>query len=271
MIGGIVVTGVALIVLSRGGAERQVVFELAMPALAQGAEEGTVDNVLKQAGDRVTEGDTIFEVSASERSAEVRSPVDGVVVAVAAQVGQTFEVGKPLGQVQTGPAIGDHWHGAFGVNVCGTWLPNIGEFTADFHSHGDGLIHAHPRSMSDSGDNATLGRFFSRAGGSLSDQRLRYPGGDTYVSGKVDCGDEKGVLRWALNGEEQEGGPADVVVTDGDVFAIAFIPEGEEIPATPPSAGALAGSGAQPKPPGFEEEPPAPEGAPAENTETSGP
>ena len=44
------------------------------------------------------------------------------------------------------PQNKDHWHAAFGVNVCGEWLPNAPEFedAEGIHTHGDGLMHIHP-------------------------------------------------------------------------------------------------------------------------------
>ena len=71
-----------------------------------------------------------------------------------------------------GLKIGDHWHAAFGVNVCGTWLPNPPETARDstnlivrhgtdvyagIHTHADGLIHFEPETTDDTGTHATVG------------------------------------------------------------------------------------------------------------------
>ena len=58
--------------------------------------------------------------------------------------------------------ISDHWHAYLGVNVCGTWLPERARRSrtgrtkpsvrAGLHSHGDGLMHIHPFSSDEAGD-----------------------------------------------------------------------------------------------------------------------
>ena len=61
------------------------------------------------------------------------------------------------------PRVGDHWHIAWGVYVCDKFikLPEpTGNDPVGIHTHGDGLIHAHPFSEKAAGKNATLARFF---------------------------------------------------------------------------------------------------------------
>lgn len=64
------------------------------------------------------------------------------------------------------PGLLDHWHAAFGLRVCGEFLPNL---QADLdplgiHSHQDGVIHIHPFFEESAGKNATLGLFFDSVG-----------------------------------------------------------------------------------------------------------
>lgn len=233
--------GVVGVVMSRGESSRgDITHTITAPELA-GASRVTVSKVEVEANQRVEEGDVILEVRAGDTTREIESPIDGVVTAIAAGEGQEVAVGADLARVQTGPdfASADHWHTAYGVNVCGNWLPQIGEFQSDFHTHGDGIVHAHPRSTSAAGRNATLRLFFERAGLELTATKLEYSDGQTYRSGEVECGEgdesRDGVLRWALNGEEQEGNPANHVIANGDVVALAFIPEDDEMPTIPPS------------------------------------
>lgn len=252
----IVVLGIAAIVASRegGGAGTGVVSEVTAPDLGAG-EAVSVTTVAYEAYDRVEDGSVLFELSAGDRTEEVRSPHDGFFVGAAVEEGTEVEPGAILGRVQTGPDFagdnptGNHWHTAYGVNVCGSWLPPVGQTSGDFHSHGDGLVHAHPRSSSAAGDQATIGLWFQRQGGSVSEDEVSYPGGDTYTSGEVDCGGDQGVLRWALNGEEREGDPGDVVVGNGTVLTIAFVPEDAELPTVPPSASHMAQNYAEPNHP----------------------
>ena len=67
--------------------------------------------------------------------------------------------------MQTATQAGDHWHVALGVNVCGTWLPNIPTFEqrasnpgvqAGIHSHGDGLLPIHPFQPDAAGETAPV-------------------------------------------------------------------------------------------------------------------
>jgi hypothetical protein len=64
--------------------------------------------------------------------------------------------GTPAGVV--GPAINEHWHAAYGVDLCGVWQPAIPtwESVAGLHTHGDGLLHIHPFSSRGEFENATI-------------------------------------------------------------------------------------------------------------------
>jgi hypothetical protein len=64
--------------------------------------------------------------------------------------------GTPAGAV--GPAISDHWHAAYGVNLCGVWQPPVPEWesVAGLHTHGDGLMHIHPFTSRGEFENATV-------------------------------------------------------------------------------------------------------------------
>jgi hypothetical protein len=164
---------------------------------------------------------------------------------------------------------GDHWHTAFGVNICGQWLPNPPTFetAADnpnvrvgIHTHGDGYIHIHPYTTSEGGHHATVGRFFGYGGWSVSDSGLNLwsgPGadptkkawstGDRCPPGTPDAG-RTGVVKWAIDCKAQRGDPASYRLKDQQVLALAFIPKTEPIPVTPNAAVAPAtdGTGAGP-------------------------
>lgn len=142
--------------------------------------------------------------------------------------------------------VGDHWHAALGVDVCGSFLDNAPPFEdragtetrAGLHSHGDGLMHIHPFAEDESGDSATVGRYFEYGGGRLTGDRI-VAWQDTDVANGDACPDgTPGLVRWALNGVEQEGDPARYAPQDGDVITIAFLPAGSPIP-DPPSKATL--------------------------------
>ena len=166
-------------------------------------------------------------------------------------------------------AFEDHWHSAYGVYVCGEFLPDLPEFTAPqnggTHTHGDGLIHIHPFSTARSGENATLTNWITDAGAvlgggdTLDDDELGVPGGDAYVEGETSCdgGEDEGepivqVAVWDTAFAAAEGDEPDRIITedfdairfedDGQAYTIAFAPEGAEIPA-PASVQGLADVG----------------------------
>ena len=145
-------------------------------------------------------------------------------------------------------AAGDHWHAAFGANVCGEWLsnPQTFETAADnpnvrvgIHTHGDGFIHIHPFTKSEGGDNATLGRFLvlrrmGRLRGlalALGRSRLR-PEEDRLVrrrqvpAGLAVRGSEGCREVVASTARTRPGNPSDYKLRNGDVVALAFLPEG---------------------------------------------
>jgi hypothetical protein len=161
-------------------------------------------------------------------------------------------------------APGDHWHTAFGVNICGQWLPNPPTFetTADnpnvragIHTHGDGYIHIHPFFSYEGGTHASFGRFFTYGGWSVSDTSLSVwsgPGadptkkdwsnGERCPPGTPDAG-QAGFVRWAVNCATKTGDPASYRLKDQQVFALTFIPKNQPIPVTPNAAIAPAADG----------------------------
>jgi cyclophilin family peptidyl-prolyl cis-trans isomerase len=72
------------------------------------------------------------------------------------------------------PAVGDHWHTAYGVYVCDhfvTPIQNINDVDG-IHTHGDGLIHVHPFNSKTTGTNADLGAFAKATGMTLTDTNI---------------------------------------------------------------------------------------------------
>lgn len=140
-----------------------------------------------------------------------------------------------------GPAIGDHWHAVLGINICGVWQPDVPEYESakGIHSHGDGYIHMHPFGSAGAHKNATVGLFLEQADYEVTDESLKVPDQKIKKNGdkceKLD--DQAAGLRWSVNGQDKPLGtdPADYVPNNGDVVAIAFLPEKEPI-GTPPAA-----------------------------------
>jgi hypothetical protein len=183
--------------------------------------------------------------SPSKRKSKSGTVVVGVVIAALVMIGVVVVLSARGGD-DGGPAIGDHWHAALGVDICGEFLPNAPSFEAragteeraGLHSHGDGLIHIHPFVDDEAGGAATVGRYFDYGGGLLDEERI-VAWDDTDVSNGQSCPDGRAAtVRWAVNGEERSGNPADYRPDDGDVITIAFIPDGDAI-REPPSKATL--------------------------------
>lgn len=274
----IVVLGVVGVVVSRGAnSGGDIVHNVTMPDIG-GAEKISVSKVASEPYDRVKEGDVLFEVKAGDTTEKVTSPIDGFFVEQLVQAGQSVEPGTELGTVQTGVDFntanraGWHWHAAYGVNVCGQWLSPLPETQTDVHTHGDGLLHLEARSNAGAGRNSSLGTILDILGAELTATRLEYLG-ETYESGDVACGEgenkTKGVLRWALNGKDQKSNPANLIVGNGDVIALAFVPEGEELQTLVPSAAALGENGSPVNHPDFQPAETTPAAPPPEDAGTT--
>ncbi len=165
------------------------------------------------------------------------------------------------------PQVGEHYHSSYGYYVCDEFLADLPEFVAPqnggIHTHGDGLIHIHPFATSRAGKNATLTNFLGDAGevlgggGELSDDSVAVPGGQTYTEGEDTCEGIDGdpivqVAVWESARAGLDGGDPTIFTSgfdellldeEGKAYAIAFAPEGAEIP-IPPSTSGLEGVGA---------------------------
>jgi hypothetical protein len=129
----------------------------------------------------------------------------------------------------------DHWHEAFGINICGTYQPDLPEaVNSGIHTHGDGLIHVEATNSAETGSHATLGKFIGDYGSGLrvTDTEIRLPGGKTYKNGDK-CGDKPGrvaVYRWdSVNDETPTvitSGIDKIRIANEKVVAFSFNPAG---------------------------------------------
>ena len=120
------------------------------------------------------------------------------------------------------PHIGDHWHAAYEIWVCGEKQPALPRFEAGVHTHGDGLIHIHPFNSSEEGSGAALGKFFEYGGYTLTSDSLVIPGvalrnGDVCQDGKP------GQIRVLVNGAPVEDF-VHYIPNNGDQIRIEFAP-----------------------------------------------
>jgi hypothetical protein len=169
--------------------------------------------------------------------------------------------GPPRAANQAANVAGDHWHTAFQVDVCGEWLapkalfekpadnPNAVE-NVGIHTHGDNLIHTHPFVPSEQGTNATLGKYASYAGFSVSSDSIdawtapasapkqrSWSNGDTCPFGTYKG--KKGELSWTVDGKVQTGNPSDYHMKNGETVGIYFLPKGAARPFPPDACNAL--------------------------------
>src|SRR4051794_16530602 len=158
----------------------------------------------------------------------------------------------------------DHWHAAFGVNICGTWQPGPiwPTFTPDkaparakepsvyagMHSHQlsdgqpDSIIHMEPQATEESGRNATVGKWMEYGGWKLNESSMSLWSG---TNGKAitekngdKCAKKPGALRWAVGQYTQgkktkltphSGNPADFKLYNDNVVALYFEPAGTNL------------------------------------------
>jgi hypothetical protein len=140
------------------------------------------------------------------------------------------------------PLLGDHWHAAYGINICGDWQEPLTDGPQDpfgIHTHDDGIIHIHPFSSGAAGTKAQISKFFDQVGLEVSDDRLAFPGsGDEYKAGEDTCGDADAVvrlLRWESPEDETPEEITEGIVdarflADREIFALVFGEPDAEVP-----------------------------------------
>ena len=70
--------------------------EIKLPKLGQTMEDGTILNFSVKAGDRVKEGDVVFEIETDKATVDIESGGDGFVKLILAEAGQTIVVGETI-------------------------------------------------------------------------------------------------------------------------------------------------------------------------------
>ena len=122
------------------------------------------------------------------------------------------------------PRVGDHWHAAYEVVLCGKPEPQLAFSPGNIHTHGDGQIHIHPGIPEEGGKNSTLNRFFANSRITFSNGTLRYPDGRTYRHGDACPDGRTGRLRLLVNGTPNPDLER-YVPRDGDRIRVEFGPE----------------------------------------------
>jgi len=129
------------------------------------------------------------------------------------------------------PTVSDHWHAAYGFDVCGSFLPGLpqpGQLIG-LHTHGDGVIHIEPQdAIQDTGKKANLGRFVSGYPGLKLTRTSFTILNKTWTNGDK-CGDKPGKLVVKSNGKTVTGDPGKVRVPKNGWITVAFVPEGDQV------------------------------------------
>lgn len=150
----------------------------------------------------------------------------------------------------TAPAVGTHWLAAFAFDICAKMQPdppkNPTKATPGIYTTGNGLIQVAPTTPAEAGHNATLGRFVSGYPGMvLTSTSVGYPGHKVLDNGAL-CGSKPGRVQVKVfssladtQGSIVTGNPDSVLLENGQLITIAFVPAGTPVP-RPPSATTLA-------------------------------
>jgi hypothetical protein len=152
------------------------------------------------------------------------------------------------------PTTQQVWHAALGIDICGTMEPDLPASTntsaTGLTANGNGVLTIAPKNSSESGGNATLGKFVSGYKGlQLTSSTLQYPGkpavnnGDVCPKGTPDAGKPGVVIvvswpSFASNGRgtETSGDPQTLLFANGQLITMAFVPATASIPKPPAKA-----------------------------------
>jgi hypothetical protein len=136
------------------------------------------------------------------------------------------------------PTVNDHWHAAYGWDICGNFLPDLPQppNLIGLHTHGDGVIHIEPQDpVLDTGKNANLGRFVSGYPGlELSKTSLTVLN-QTWTNGEPKCDGKPGEISVVSNGKTYTppNNPSSLRIPKNGWITIAFVPKGTNVPPPP--------------------------------------
>jgi len=150
------------------------------------------------------------------------------------------------------PTTSQTWYAGLAVDVCGTIEPNLpasaNKAKTGLVANGNGVVTIAPKNASESGANATLGRFVANYKGlQLTNSTLQYPGkpannnGDVCPKGTPDAGKPGVVIvySWpnftAKQGSQPSGDPQNLLFQNGQLITMAFVPANTTVPKPPAS------------------------------------
>jgi hypothetical protein len=133
------------------------------------------------------------------------------------------------------PTVKDHWHAAYGFDVCGNFLPDLPQppKLIGLHTHGDGVIHIEPQDpVLDTGKHATLGRFVNGYPGLKLSKTSFSVENETWKNGEPKCDGKPGFVSVVSNGHPVAN-PTALRVPKNGWITIAFLPKGTPVPPPP--------------------------------------
>ncbi|MBN3034178.1 MAG: 2-oxo acid dehydrogenase subunit E2 [Bacteroidales bacterium] len=75
-------------------------FDILMPKMGESVIEATITKWLKKEGDRVEEDEALVEIATDKVDSEIPSPVEGILVKILYQEGETVAVGTPIAHIE---------------------------------------------------------------------------------------------------------------------------------------------------------------------------
>src|SRR5262245_37661451 len=73
--------------------------DVVMPQMGESIAEGTVVRWIKKVGDAIERDEPLFEISTDKVDAEIPAPAAGVLLSIAAEVGETVPVGSVVAMI----------------------------------------------------------------------------------------------------------------------------------------------------------------------------
>jgi hypothetical protein len=157
------------------------------------------------------------------------------------------------------PFVGQTWHAGLAVDICGTMEPALPattpSATTGLTTTGSGVLLIAPKSSSEAGVNATLGKFATENGVTLTNTTLSYPhvtgykNGQKCAAGSPDAG-KAGVVKvrsWVLSTATGKGGqvkqiggsyasqPKGLRLQNRQLITVGFVPASTSLPKPPGS------------------------------------
>ena len=179
-----------------------------------------------------------------------------VLVGVGSVVLARYHYAK--GAPATQPIVGQTWHAALAFDICGQAQPALtatpSGSASGLTTTGSGVLLIAPKTGSEAGKNATLGKFATEnATVKLSNTSVQYPGGVLYKNGQTcakgtpDAG-QAGVVRvrsWTLSPGQKSGSevkelggqysssPASLRLRNSQLITVGFGPSSKSLPKVP--------------------------------------